>query len=184
MAAEVEVAEVVGVEEEAEAPDAVPARIRSQHQRSHLRHRPPGNRFRIPCWNWSRPRPRFRNPIRHRRALQLPPRLECIPVPPASTSIQRPSKGPRVPSRKLLVFFARIPLDCVEPRPIQNNTYRCAARDTGTRLRFELRISSNLIRYCCRPRPAGANTEPESSLRLGSDYGTTSEEKWFHLPLS
>jgi hypothetical protein len=179
------VAEVVGVEEVVvAAPDAARARSRSQHQRSHLRHRPPGNRFRIPCWNWSRPRPRFRNPIRHQRVLQLPPRPECIPVPPASTSIQRPSKGPRVPSRKLLVFFARIPLDCVEPRPFRTTPTGVLPETPVRDYDSNFESVAILIRHCCRPRPAGANSEPESPLRLRSDYGNTSEEEWFHLPLS
>jgi hypothetical protein len=142
--AAVVVAEVVAV-----GPDAVPARSRSQRRRSHLRHRPPGNRFRIPCWNWSRPRPRFRNPIPHQPVLQLPPRRECIPAPPASTSIQRPSKGPRAPSRKLLVFFARIPLDCVEPRPIRTTPAGVLPRTPGRDYDSNSESVAILIRYYC-----------------------------------
>ena len=129
------------------APDAVPARSRSQRRRSHLRHRPPGNRFRIPCWNWSRPRLRFRNPSPHQRVLQLPPRRECIPAPLASTSTQRPSKGPRVPSRKLLIFFARIPLDCVEPRPIRTTLTGALPRTPGRDYNSNFESVAILIRY-------------------------------------
>jgi len=171
-------------EEVAVAWDAVPAHSLSRRRQSHLRHPPPGNRFRILCWNWSRPRPQFRNPIRHQPVLQLPPRRECIPAPLASTSIPRPSKGPRVPSHKLLVFFARIPLDRVEPRPIRTTPTGVLQRTPGTRLRFELRIRSNPDSVLCKPRRPSANTEPEISLRASSDHGSTSEETWFHLPLS
>jgi hypothetical protein len=163
---------------------AAPARIRSRRRRSHLRHRPPGNRFRIPCWNWSRLRPRFRNPVRHQQGLQLPPRPECIPAPPASTSIQRPSTGPPVPSRKLLVFFARIPLGCVEPRPIRTIPTGVLPRTPGRDYDSNFESEAILIRYSCKPRPPSANGEPEISLRPSRDYGKTSEETRLHLPLS
>jgi len=166
------------------APGAAPARIRSRRRLSHLRHHPPGNRFRIPCWNWSRLRLRFRNPIRHQQGLLLPPRRECIPAPPASTSIQRPSKGPPVPSRKLPVFFARIPLGCVEPRPIRTTPTGVLPRTPGRDYDSNFESEAILIRYYCKPRPPSANTEPEISLWRSRDYGHTSEETWFHLPLS
>jgi hypothetical protein len=158
----VEVVERV-VEEVAVGLDAVPAHSLSQPRQLHLRIPPPGNRFRIPCWNWSRLRPRFRSPIPHQLVRQLPPRPECIPAPLASTSIRRPSKVPRVPSRRLLVFFARIPLDRVEPRPIRTTPTGELSRTPGRDYDSNFEPLEILIRACCKPRPPRANTAPENS---------------------
>jgi hypothetical protein len=175
------VVELVVEGEVAVGSGAVPAHSRSQLRRLHLRTPPPGNRFRILCWNWSRPRPQFRSPIPHQPGLQLPPRPECIPAPLASTSIQRPSKGPRVPSRRLLVFFARIPLDRVEPRPIRTTPAGALPRTPGRDYDSNFESEAILIRSGCRPRPPKANIEPENSC---PDYGNISEEISFHLLLS